>query len=54
MFTGTLIEELMATVERAEERARETALKMEMKEAEVWMAPLPEATGYDSSFFGRA
>ena len=50
MFTGTLIDDLMATVERVEQKAQEK----EMAEIEAFMASLPEVRSYDSAFFGRA
>jgi hypothetical protein len=38
MYTGTLIEELMATVERAEQHAHEQA---ELAQLECWYAVAP-------------
>jgi len=59
-FTGTLIEDLMATVERAEQRAQlggalpvETS-GVETLLAEPWLASLQENTEYNSKFLGVA
>ena len=43
-FTGTLIEDLIATVERAEAKAQD----LEMTEIEPWFASVQENTNYDS------
>ena len=45
MFTGTLIEDLIATVERAEARTQAPA-PLEM---EPWIASAQENTDYDSN-----
>jgi hypothetical protein len=59
-FTGTLIEDLMATVERAEQRAQSDgafvveSLLVEASVAEPWFASLQENADYDSKFLGVA
>ena len=54
-FTGTLIEDLMATVERAERKARsdETSV-VEPLLVETWFASVQENRDYDSKFLGVA
>ena len=49
-FTGTLIEELIATVERAEANAH----KLEAAEIEPWFASAQESTNYESKLLGVA
>jgi hypothetical protein len=49
-FAGTLIEDLMATVERAEQRAQSDGAAV----AEPWFASVPENTEYDSKLLGVA
>ena len=57
-FTGTLIEDLMATVERAERRAQSDEalvvepLLVESLVVEPWFASVQENADYDSAFFG--
>jgi hypothetical protein len=54
-FTGSLIEDLMATVERAEQRAQsDQALPVERLTAEIWFASVQENADYDSKLFGVA
>ena len=64
-FTGTLIEDLMATVERAEQRAQaDGALVVESSTrrniarrviiVEPWFASVQENAEYDSKFLGVA
>ena len=59
-FSGTLIEDLMATVERAEQRAQsDGALLVEpsMVESlvvEPWFTSVQENTDYDSKLLGVA
>ena len=54
-FTGTLIEDLMATVERVEKRARaDRALVVEPAVVEPWITSHPENSDYDSKFLGVA
>ena len=58
-FTGTLIDDLMATVERAEQRAQsDEPLFAELNVVEPWLASLSlslhENTDYDSKFIGVA
>jgi len=64
-FTGTLIEDLMATVERAEQRAQsdgamgaepmfvETS-QVETSLVETWFTSVQENAEYDSKFLGVA
>ena len=49
-FTGTLIEELIATVERAEARAHH----LDAAEIEPWIASAQENTNYDPKLLGVA
>ena len=49
-FAGTLIEDLMATVERAEQRAQSD----EAAVVEPWFASAQENTDYDSKLLGVA
>lgn len=49
MFTGTLIEDLIATVERAEAKA-----DLELMEIESWMASTQEPSECDSKLLGVA
>lgn len=51
MFTGTLIEDLIATVERVQKRAEAEA--QEMAEIEPWIAEL-EIAACDDKFLGVA
>jgi hypothetical protein len=51
MYTGTLIEELMATVERAEERAKERRIGEELHEIFAMQIPVKED---DQIFMGAA
>ncbi|MFZ0796754.1 MAG: hypothetical protein WCA13_13965 [Terriglobales bacterium] len=68
-FTGTLIEDLMATVERAEHRAENRTqsdgatiadstivepLVMGASGAEPWLASVQESTDYDPKILGVA
>ena len=57
-FTGTLIEDLMATVERAERRAHSDfvvePMLVELVFAEPWLASVQENADYDSKFRGVA
>jgi hypothetical protein len=48
MFTGTMIEDLIATVERAEAKAR----NLEMTEIEPWFASVQENANHDPKLFG--
>lgn len=50
MFTGTLIEDLIATVERAEAKTPE----FDAAEIEPWFASVQESTNYDSKLLGVA
>ena len=51
MFTGTMIEDLIATVERAEARTRKDLQSVEI---EPWFAYVQENTNYDSNRLGVA
>jgi hypothetical protein len=64
-FTGTLIEDLMATVERAEQRAQfdEASTVDQMfanpmfvmeSQSEPWLASVRQNTEYDSKLLGVA
>ena len=54
-FTGSLIESLMVTVERAEQRAQsDGALAIEPLLVEPWFASVQENADYDSKFLGVA
>ncbi|MBZ5663140.1 MAG: hypothetical protein LAO30_00910 [Acidobacteriia bacterium] len=54
-FTGTLIEGLMATVERAEQRAQtDEPIFAEQMVVEPWFASVQENADYDSKFLGVA
>jgi hypothetical protein len=44
MYTGTLIDDLIAAVERAEAKARQA----ETQEVEPWLAAIQESADYDS------
>ncbi|HTR66730.1 MAG TPA: hypothetical protein VMH85_13215 [Terriglobales bacterium] len=50
MYTGTLIDELMRTVDRAEERAREEAELREAKLACLYAAAEQEMARFDQSY----
>jgi hypothetical protein len=53
-FTGTLIDDLMATVERAEQKAQSNEpLFAEPMVVETWFS-IEENTDYDSKFLGVA
>jgi len=45
MYTGTLIDDLFAAVERAERKAREA----EPREVEPWLAAVQESASYESN-----
>jgi hypothetical protein len=64
-FTGTLIEDLMAAVERVEQRTHSDEplfakdlfaknLFAEASFAEAWFAAMPESADYDSKLLGVA
>ena len=59
-FTGTLIEDLMATVERVEKRARADralvvdASALEPAVVQPWLTSVQENADYDSKFIGVA
>ena len=53
MFTGTLIDELISTVECAERRAHKTADAQETKTA-YWYTPTEREPGFDPKFLGVA
>jgi hypothetical protein len=50
MFTGTMIEDLIATVERAEAKAQD----LEMTEIEPWFASVQDNANYDSKLLRLA
>jgi len=50
MFTGTMIEDLIATVERAEAKVQD----QEMTEVEPWFASAQENANYDSKLLRLA
>ncbi|MFZ3265562.1 MAG: hypothetical protein WA172_16265 [Terriglobales bacterium] len=59
MFTGTLIEDLIATVERAEQASSNTMLVADSMVADSlvadsWFASVQESTDYDSKLLGVA
>ena len=54
-FTGTLIEDLMVTVERAELRTQQdAALVVETLTLEPWFASVQQNADYDSKLLGVA
>jgi len=54
-FTGTLIENLMATVERAERRASsDEPMFGQNMDAQPWLASIQQNADYDSKFIGVA
>ena len=58
-YTGTLIAELMAKVERAEQKATLdeplfAQMFTEQLSANPWFTPLQDNTNYDSQFIGVA
>ena len=58
-FTGTLIAELMARVERAEQKATSdeplfAQIFTEQLAVDPWFTPLQDNTNYDSQFIGVA
>jgi hypothetical protein len=59
-FTGTLIESLMATVERAEQRASSDEPTFaqnifgQSTDAQPWLASIQQNADYDSKFLGVA
>jgi len=54
MFTGTLIEDLIATVERAEANAQSNARELQIAAIEPWFASIQEQATDDSKFVGVA
>ena len=58
-FTGSLIENLMATVERAEQRASSDEPRFAQDcvqniDAQPWLASIQQNAEYDSKFLGVA
>jgi hypothetical protein len=54
-FTGTLIESLMATVERAERRASsDEPIFAQSNDAQPWVVSIQQNADYDSKFLGVA
>jgi hypothetical protein len=54
MFTGTLIEDLIATVERAEQASSDALVVADSLVADSWFASVQESTDYDSKLLGVA
>jgi hypothetical protein len=54
MFTGTLIEDLIATVERAEQASSDTMVVADSLVADSWFASVQESADYDSKLLGVA
>ena len=54
MFTGTLIEDLIATVARVEARAEACVDNLQPAEIEPWLASSQESTEYESKLLGVA
>jgi hypothetical protein len=54
-FTGSLIESLMATVERAEQRAcSDEPMFAQNTDAQPWFVSIQQNADYDPKFFGVA
>ena len=54
-YTGTMIDDLMATVERAEQRVQpDGAVVTEPMLVESWFASVQQTTEYDSKLLGVA
>jgi hypothetical protein len=54
-FTGTLIDNLMATVERAEQRASsDEPMFAQNIDAQPWLVSIQQNADYDSKFLGVA
>jgi hypothetical protein len=54
-FTGTLIDSLMATVERAEQRtSSDEPMFAENMDAEPWLVSIQQNADYDPKFLGVA
>ena len=54
-FTGTLIESLMATVERAEQRSSsDEPMFAQGFDAQPWVVSIQQNADYDSKFLGVA
>ena len=54
MFTGTLIEELIATVDRAEASAREAGAAEIEPDIDLLLASINENSNYDPKLLGVA
>jgi hypothetical protein len=54
MFTGTLIEDLIATVERAEQASSDALIVADSLVADSWFASVQESADYDSKLLGAA
>jgi hypothetical protein len=54
MFTGTLIEDLIATVERAEQSSPDTIAVADSLVADSWFASVQESTDFDSKILSVA
>jgi hypothetical protein len=54
MFTGTLIEDLIATVERAEQASSDAIVVADSLVADSWFASVQEGTDFDSKILSVA
>jgi hypothetical protein len=55
IFTGTLIESLMASVERAEQRASsDEPMFAQSMDAQTWFVSIQQNADYDPKFLGVA
>jgi hypothetical protein len=54
MFTGTLIADLIATVERVEQASSDEVVTVDSLVADSWFASVQESTDYDSKLLGVA
>ncbi len=54
MFTGTLIADLIATVERVEQASSNELVVADSLVADSWFASVQESTDYDSKLLGVA
>ena len=54
MFTGTLIEDLIATVERAEQASSDTIVVADSLVADSWFASVQESKDFDSKILSVA
>lgn len=54
MFTGTLIADLIATVERVEQASLDATVVSDSLVADSWFASVQESADYDSQLMGVA